>query len=169
MSAAQLVGFTSLELRALLPLMQAAIGRNVADIADGANLDPPLHSMVCVASINDPDVKPSADAVRMHTHLFHAIVVVGCDERDTAEVLSIAAMPSVVTPSKARGVDCVLLAGTVEQWIDAVMRGCHKSVSREARQVFNAVYDQFNKRRLGMLFKARPVDQYDDTFLLEDT
>lgn len=165
MSAAQLVGFTSLNLKALLPLMQAAVGRNVAEVADAANLAPPLHDMLCIAAMKG-DVRASADSVRAHTHLFHAIVLVGCDERDTAEVLSLASMPSIVTPSKARGVDCVLLAGTVEQWIDAVTRGCDKSVSREVRAIYNGVYHQFSKVRLGPLFPT-PVDNRDQTFLLE--
>lgn len=166
MSAAQLVGFTSLNLKTLLPLMQAALGRNVAEVADGANLDPPLHHMLCVASIKDEHLKPSAESVRTHAALFHAVVIVGCDERDTAEVLSIAAMPSVVTPTRARGMDCVLLAGTVEQWIDAVMRGCHKSVSREAREIYNSVYQQFSRHRLAPLFPT-PVAATDNTFYLE--
>jgi hypothetical protein len=166
MSAAQLVGFTSLNLKALIPLMQAAVGRNIADVADGANIDPPLHHMLCMAAIKDDKVRPSADSVRTQTHLFHAIVLVGCDERDTAEVLSIASMPSVVTPTKARGIDCVLLAGTVEQWIGAVTRGCSRSVSREVREVYNGVYQQFSAKRLGTLFPT-PVQSTDNTFYLE--
>ncbi|TXH59141.1 MAG: hypothetical protein E6Q97_00515 [Desulfurellales bacterium] len=165
MSAAQLVGFTVLNLRTFLPVMQSATGRNVGSVADEADLDPPLHHMVSVAAIKDQNIKASAESVRNYAHMFHAIIVVGCDERDTAEVLSIAAMPSIVQPTKVRGVDCVLLAGTVEQWIDAVMRGCHRSVSREVRQVYNSVYQLFAKLKMKSLFPS-PTENNDQTFYL---
>lgn len=165
MSAAQLVGFTVLNLRTLLPVMQSAVGRNIGSVADAANLDPPLHHMVSVASIKDANIKPSAESVRNYAHMFHAIIVVGCDQRDTAEVLSIAAMPSIVQATKERGVDCVLLAGTVEQWIDAVMRGCHRSVSREVRSVYNDIYHLFAKLKMKSLFPS-PTENNDSTFYL---
>lgn len=165
--AAKLIGFTTLDLKHFLPIMQQALDRNVATSADRAGIEPPLHHMLCVAGIKDENVRPTAASLRPYAAMFHAAFLIGCDERDTAGVLEIASMPAVVAPTCQRGVDCVLVAGTLDQWILAVMRGCESGIQHEIRKIFNSVYGEFARIRLEQLFDATRKSNNDNTFLLE--
>lgn len=165
--AAKLVGFSTLDLKHFLPIMQQALDRNVAVSADRAGVDPPLHHMLCVAGIKDENVRPTAASLKPYAPLFHAAFLIGCDERDTAEVLEIASMPAIVTPTCQRGIDCLLLSGTMDKWVFAVMRGCSTNVNQEARKIYNSVYAEFARVRLDQLFDANRRAHADNTFLLE--
>lgn len=164
---AKLVGFSTLDLKHFLPLMQQALDRNVAASADRASVEPPLHHMLCVAGIKDENVRPSAASLKPYASMFHAAILIGCDERDTAEVLEVASMPAVVAQTCQRGVDAVLLAATLDRWILAVMRGCSKDVTTEVRRIYNTVYAEFATVRLDPLFDSARVSFNDQTFLLE--
>jgi len=165
--AAKLVGFTTLDLKTFLPIMQQALERNVADVPDRANVNPPLHHMLCVAGIKDDSVRPSAASLKQYAHLFHAVFLVGCDERDTAAVLEIASMPAIVTPTCQRDVDCVLLSATLDVWIKAVVRGSQKSVTSEVRHIYNSIYGEFCRVHLEAMFETSRNNHTDGTFLLE--
>jgi hypothetical protein len=84
-----------------------------------------------------------------------------------AEVLEIAGMPAIVTPSVERGISVAFIAGTLSQWKTAVLRGCIPTVSREARHTYNLVYAEFNKLGLAPIFEAKKIQRNDHTFLLE--
>ena len=155
MVAARIVGLTALNLKEFLPLMQQALGRDVASVADAANFSPPLHHLMCIAAVKQPSIRASVEQCRPQANMFHVLIM-----------LEVASMPSVLVASESRGIDCVLLSGSLEQWISAAIRGCQLSVSRTTREAFNAVYNEFMRIRLAGLFKATPVDHKDETFLL---
>lgn len=166
MVAARIVGLTALNLKEFLPLMQQALGRDVASVADAADFSPPLHHLMCIAAVKQPTIRASVEQARPQANMFHVLMMLACDERDTAEILEVASMPSILVASEGRGVDCVLLSGTLEQWINASIRGCQTSVAQQTREAYNAVYNEFTRLRLAGLFKATPTDYKDSTFLL---
>ena len=167
MSGVAMVQFSTLDLKKLLPLGRAAFGRSLSEPADSINSNPPLHHMLCVASMKEPDLRPSAQACIPYANLFHAGFVIAVDERDSAEVLEIASMPCLMSETLQRGTMAIFLSGSLSQWKDAVLRGCVKTTTREARHIYNLIYAEFNKLGLGPLFSARKKEQNDNTFLLE--
>lgn len=167
MSGVALVQFSGLDLHKLLPIARQGLDRSISEPADSIDSNPPLHHMLCVAALNEPKLKPSAQACVPYTNLFHAGFIMAVHERDMAEILSICGMPNVLTESVERGISIAFVAGTLAQWKSACLRGCVKDATREARHVFNLIYGEFNKLGLAPLFEARKVERNDQTFLLE--
>lgn len=167
MSGAVLVQFSSVDLRKLLPIGRQGLDRNLADAADAVGVEPPLHHMLCIAALKNPSAR-TADQVRPYMNLFHAGFVVACDERDCAEILELAGMPSIMVEAVERGTSALFLSGSLTQWHEAVMRGCQPDVGRDTRQVYNAIYTEFKNMGLAGLFTAqsRPHNR-DHTFLLD--
>lgn len=157
MSGVALVGITNLDLKKLLPLGRQAFGRNLAEQADSAGFEPPLHHMLCVASMKDGSVRPNAKSTLPYLNMFHAGFIVAADERDFAEILELCGMPTVMVESNTRGVLVAYIAGTLSQWKDATLRGCQKTVSREVRAVFNAIFAEFKRIGLNAIFEAKQV------------
>lgn len=167
MSGVALVQFSSLNLQEYLTIGRQGLDINLAESADSAGHEPPLHHMLCVAAIKNPSAR-NAEDVKPYLDMFHAGFLVAADERYWAEILEIAAMPCVVAPCIERGVNMGVISGTLSQWANATLRGCQKEVSREARHTYNLVYSKF--RNLGLApafsFKSKPNSR-DHTFLLE--
>ena len=167
MSGVALVQFSSLKLEKILPLSRQALDRSLSEKADNANFDPPLHHMLCVASIKSADIKSSAESCKPYLNLFHAGFLIAADERDFTEILELAAMPSVLAETVERGYFIGFLAGTLSQWKEALLRGCQKTVSREVRNVYNKIYWEFNNIGLINVFDFNQSTQRDGTVLLE--
>lgn len=168
MSGVALVQFSEVDLRKLLPLCRDALDRSLADVADAAGCEPPLNHLLCIAAIKSPDLKATAEAVQAYLNLFHAGFLVACDERYCAEILELAGMPSLMTPSVERGLDVMFIAGNLAQWRDAILRGCQKEVSRESRHTYNLIYTEFKNVGLSGAFKFKSREHpRDTTFLLE--
>lgn len=169
MSGVALVQFSSLDLSKFLPLGRQAFDRNLADAADAAGYDPPLHHMLCIAALKSTE-KMSAASAKPYLNMFHAGFLIGVDERDCAEILELAGMPSIMVDSIERGLSVIFLAGTLAQWRDAVLRGCQKEVSHEARHTYNQIFTEFKNVGLASAFNmvSKPNTR-DQTFLLEYT
>lgn len=167
MSGVALVQFSALNLNKLLPLARQALDRSVSSAADSIDSNPPLHHMLCVASIKEPDIRPSAKSVIPYLNLFHAGFLIASHERDIAEILEITGMPAIMVESVERSISVVFIAGTLQEWKTAILRGCVPTATREARHTFNSLYGEFNKLGLGAMFEARKVERNDNTFLLE--
>ena len=167
MSGVALVQFSTLNLQKLLPLCRQMLERSISEPADSIGADPPLNHMLCVAAINEPDLKPSAASCVPYMNLFHAGFIIAADERDMAEILAVCGLPCVMVETVERGICTAFIAGTLSQWKTATLRGCVKSVSRETRHTYNLIYSEFNKIGLAPLFEARKVERPDHTFLLE--
>lgn len=167
MSDVALVQFSSLDLTKLLPIARRALDRSISEAADSIDSNPPLHHMLCVANIKEPGIRPSAASCVPYLNMFHAGFLIAAYERDIAEILEIAGMPCILVESVARGVCVVFIAGTIDQWKTACLRGCVQTVTREARHTYNLIYSEFNKIGLASVFEARKTEKTDNTFLLE--
>ena len=167
MSGVALVQFSDVDLETLLPLGRQAFDRNLAVEADRQGHDPPLHHMLCIANMKNPQARTAEDA-RPYANLFHAGFIVACNDRDAAEVLEVAGMPSVMVETVERGYLALFISGSIAQWREAVLRGCQPEVSRGTREVYNGIYTKFKSLGLAPLFnvKSRP-SRRDQTFLLE--
>lgn len=167
MSGIALVQFSNIDLKTLLPLGRQAFDRNLAGEADRQGHEPPLHHMLCIASMKNPHAKTVEDT-RPYLNLFHAGFIVACNDRDAAEVLEVAGMPSVMVETVERGYLALFISGSIAQWREAVLRGCRLEVSRGTREVYNGVYVKFKSLGLATLFnvKSKP-SRRDETFLLE--
>lgn len=166
MSGVALVQFSEVNLSKLLPLCRQALDRGLADSADTAGCEPPLNHMLCIANMK-ADVKASAASVIPYMHLFHAGFIIAADERDCTEILELASMPSIVTPSIKRDISVMFIAGTLTQWRDAILKGCQREISSEVRQVFNSVYTEFKNIGLAGAFNFKSTEGRDRTFILE--
>jgi hypothetical protein len=91
---------------------RASLDRNLAQAADSADYEPPLHHMLCVASLKNPDAKFAKDVIP-YLGMFQAGFLVAADERDWAEILEIASMPSIMVPSLDRSTNVGMLTGTL--------------------------------------------------------
>jgi|GEM_PF-3363368 len=167
MSGVALVQFSDVDLKTLLPIGREAFDRNLAANADSQGHEPPLHHMLCVAGIKNPQAKTAEDT-RPYANLFHAGFLIACNDRDAAEILEVSGMPSVMVETVERGYTALFISGSVAQWREAVLRGCQPEVSRNTRQVYNSVFTKFKSMGLAGLFnvKSKP-SRRDQTFLLE--
>lgn len=167
MSGVALVSFTNVNLKKFLPLCRQAFGRNLAEQADSAGYEPPLHHIMCIASLKNKD-RISISSLTSYMNMFHAGFIFALDERDSAEVLEICSMPSLLVESQARGVMVIYVTGLLTQWQEALLKGCRPEAGREARHIFNLVYGEFKKINLAELFKVNQVQcKTDQTFYLE--
>jgi hypothetical protein len=165
MSAVALIQFSNLDLQKYLVLGRQGFDRNLAAAADGAGHEPPLHHMLCVAGMKNPDAKSIVDLVP-YLDLFHAGFMVVADERDWTEILELASIPCTLAQSVERGLDVGFLAGTLTQWRTALLRGCQNRISREVRHTFNLIYNEFRKVGVAGAFEFREKQSSrDPTFL----
>lgn len=168
MSGVVLASFSRVEMDTLLPIARQAFGRSIAASADKAGFDPPLHHMLCIAAIKEKNLKPTASSAAAYLDLFHAGFFIAASEYDFAEILEIAAMPSVSADTVTRGVRAAYIAGTLTQWRQAIMRGCVADTGPEARHVFNGVYKALCKLGLSPALQLQPGQEREDkTFLIE--
>lgn len=167
MSGVALVQFSNLDIGKTLTIGRQALDRNLASNADAAGHEPPLHHMLCIASLKDKEAK-TADDVKPYLAMFHAGFLIAADERDWAEILELAGMPCIMQESVERGLFVGFIAGTLSQWRDAILRGCQKETSREARDTYNKIYTEFKNIGLASAFsfRSKPHNR-DHTFLLE--
>ncbi len=167
MSGVALVQFSDVDLKTLLPLGRRVFDRNLAGIADRQGHEPPLHHMLCIAGMKNPEAKTAED-IRPYVNLFHAGFIVACSDHDAAEILEVAGMPSVMIETIERGYVALFISGSVAQWREAVLRGCQPEVSRGTREIYNGVFTKFKSLGLAGLFnvKSKP-SRRDETFLLE--
>lgn len=169
MSGVVLVQFSYLNLEKLLPISRKILGRGLSEIADDSGYTPPLHHMLCVATIKSPDIRANSESCKPYLNMFHAGFLIAADERDFIEILELASIPAIVTETIERGYNAGFLTGTLSQWKDALLRGCQKEVSREVRHVYNQIYREFKNVGLTNVFDFNQVEQRDETFLLEYT
>lgn len=163
-----LILLTKLDAPSFLPLSREILGYSPATAADAASLNDIAHQLVCLASFKDKHLPPTVKAATAHLNLLHAGFLIAIDERDTVEILEIATMPFVSTDTLSRGIDAIILSGTLAQWRDAVGRGCCEDVSRDVRHAFNSIYRKLCGIGLKEMFGKQVIDKQDQTFLLEN-
>jgi hypothetical protein len=167
MSAVSLVQFSSVSIAKLLPIGRQGLDRNLAESADAAGHEPPLHHMLTIAAMKNMHAR-SADDVKPYLNMFHAGFLIAADDYDWAEILELAGMPSLMVQSVQRGLSMGFIAGTLLQWQAAILRGCQKETSSGARQTYNRIYTEFKNIGLAPAFSFKSKDSPNDhTFLLE--
>lgn len=165
-SGVALVMMSKLDTDTLLPLMRQALGRNIAAGPDAAGVEPPLHHLLCLASIKE--VAKSASAAKPYLNLFHAGFIIAADERDFAEVLEVAGLPSILVDSQQRGIKVAFIAGTVARWREAIIRGSVAATSKDVRVIYNQVYSCLSKLGLSPALDLYvSAERPDKTFLIE--
>jgi hypothetical protein len=167
-----LVLLTKMDLTNFLPLSREMLGYSPAKAADGVSVPLPAlaHQLACVAAFKDETAPPTVRTAAPQFDLFHAGFLVAADERDMIEILETASLPFTHTETLMRGVDAVILSGSLSQWRDAVKLACHPKtkLSRGARQAFNFIYKTLCKEGLKDMFDdLQATEQSDHTFLLE--
>jgi len=167
MSAVALVSVTSLDLGKFLKIGRQALDRNLAESPDSRNLNPPLHHLLCIAAIKDSDLQPVAESAIPYLHLCSAGFMIAADERDFAQILEVGSMPCVLEETLTRGLSIGYMYGTMLQWKQAVLRGCHKTATEQVREVYNKVYGEFKTIGMASVFEARQKQTPTGTFYLE--
>jgi hypothetical protein len=164
-----LITLTRLDSASFLPLSREILGYSPAKSADSVCLSNIVHHLVCLASFKDENVASTVQAASLCLDLLHAGFLIAIDDRDTVELVQIASLPFISTDTLTRGIDAIILSGSLAQWCDAVRRGCREDVSRDVRYAFNSVYRALCQVGLKDMFDNRqaPVRQ-DQTFLLEN-
>ncbi len=168
-----LILLTKLNLQAFLPLSRDILGYSAAKAADGVSIELKEipHNIACLAAFKDEKHPPTFKSDCPYLKLFQAGFLIAADERDMAEILELAAMPFVLTQTMSRGVDAVIVSGTLAAWRDAITLACspRTDISREARFTFNSAYKIFCKEGLRDMFGDLHVaEQADHTFLLQN-
>lgn len=157
-----LILISKLDLNTYLPTSHQILGRSLSRAADNLPLSEIAHQLACLAAFKESSLKDSIPPL----NLYHAGFLIAANERDMIEILEIAAMPFVLTETISRGIDAVIISGSLAQWRDAVKVGC--KASREVRLVFNSVYRILCEKGLKDIFDNLQVsEQQDHTFLLE--
>jgi hypothetical protein len=157
MIAVQLVMFSAFDLDTFLPIARKAKGRGVS--ADAITSE--VRNMLCVAGLIEGQVE---DVEAFYTLAY----LIAVDERDVSEIVQLAGMPHVVTDTVARGIQAVVITGTLHGWYKAVRLGCRASSAPQTRKIYNMIYTDLDKRGLcGTLGVRKPSG--DGTFLLESS
>jgi len=149
--------YSAFDLDTFLPIAREALGHGVSARADAHSICDEMHNQLAIAGLvggGQEDVE----------RLYFVAYLIAADERDMPEIIQVASMPHIATPSTTRGLTVAIISGSLPKWRDAVCRGCKTSVSQGTRHVYNLIYKDLEKRALCATLK---VDRADDgTFLL---
>jgi hypothetical protein len=167
-----LILLTEMNLDAFLPLSREMLGYSPAKAADGVTvpLRETAHQLACLAAFKDGHAAPTVRAAIPYLDLFHAGFLIAADERDIVEILEVAGLPFTHVSTRTRGIDAVIISGSLAQWRVAVKLACNSRtrLTREARHAFNCIYQALCKEGLKDMFDDLQVsEQPDQTFLLE--
>jgi hypothetical protein len=163
-----LIQFSALDLGKFLPIGREALDRSLSAAADASGKSPPLHHIMCMAAMKDSSLRIKAEACAPYLSMFHAGFAIGADERDCAEILEAAGMPSIMVESVQRGLNIVVLAGTLTQWRAAILRGSQAETRAAVRHVFNQVYSKFKTLGLAPMFDLKSTPNSDQTYVLSE-
>jgi len=87
---------------------------------------------------------------------------------DMQEVLAHTAGMAHLYHDGVRNASCVIVTGSVNQWLDACSRACCADANQVTRFVFNRVYRHMEKVIPREMMSGERTDAGDGTFLLED-
>jgi hypothetical protein len=145
-----------------LTLCTDMFGKSPARKSDAAGLKgiPQLLSML--AEFNS---HPESD--------IYDLIQFGClmasDERDTPAILEVASgMSFALAETVLRGVQAILITGTLRQWITAISKGCRKDQTTAVRACYDKVYMNFCQEGLTSVFSGVKRDLPDHTFYLTE-
>jgi len=121
---AVLIQQPAIDFNTFLGLTHEALGYSPAGPSDACHrqLSDAERFISCLAALRDqkavPDLSPS-----LLTHVSFSVLI-AADDRDVIEIVQAAAgMPFVRAETLARGMELVVITGTLAQWRDAVITG----------------------------------------------
>jgi hypothetical protein len=149
------------------PLCREMLGYSPVRKADSVTLKEIPHLMVTLAGFKNKDIAPNVKATTDVYDLLHFGCLFAADERDMTAILEIVSgMPFAFTETLARGIQAILVDGSIRQWRRAILRGCRTDQTTQTRCAFNALYTAFGQLGLADVFGASKRDAKDHTFLL---
>jgi len=159
----------SVDFRTFIGLVRQVTGRNPAEAADASRreLSDAERFLSCLASLRNAKVGVGLSTYLLPHASFSAFI--GADDRDLLDILQhCAGMPFVTAETNVRGVQIAVVTGTLAQWRDAVVSGCHKDVEPPVRHCFNKLHGWFMAAGLNVWgdFQVRQAGDY--TFVLEN-
>jgi hypothetical protein len=158
-----LISKPAYDLPTFLALANEMLGYSPARAADTAGLSGLPHLMACLAGFRNKDSKNYQDIY----NLLYFVFIIAADEQNMLLIMEILdGMGFALSETRIRGVQALIVGGTLKQWKSAVLRGCRKDQDEEIRACFDKVYLQFQAIGLADVFgKKHPQGQ---TFYLED-
>lgn len=121
---------------ALCGLVYEATGVKISEFADkhSVKLSEDLKFATCLESFSQaPHLDAFSPFIRSHLHFTGALA---CDQYFTVPVVSLCSeLACLHRPTKARGVDMILMSGNLNQWLAAVTSGRNHPDS-EMKQIF---------------------------------
>lgn len=150
MVEAVLVSQSALDFDKVILWCQQALGISIADEADQKRLKGIEKFQSCLNALG-------VDATK---YLHFSVQFIG-DEEDVLEALQVMGMPFIAKPTLKRGITYCYVAGTLDQWRDAVIEGCKRESTRELfskiMSQFEAIginpWQHFEKRYIGKTFR----------------
>ena len=142
--SAILISAPAIDFRTFIGLSHKVLGRSPAAPSDACRreLSDAERFLSCLAAMRDERA-----SVGLSPHLLKHVsfsAFIGADERDMLEVLQLCAgMPFVAVETIVRGVQAAVVTGTLDQWKDAVVSGCSKSIDSSVRHCFNKLHGLF--------------------------
>jgi hypothetical protein len=145
-----------------LTLCKDMLGESPARAADSEGLRGLAH---LIATLREFSGKPETDV--------YDLLQFGClmasDERDTPSILEVlSGMQFALTETVLRGVQAIVVSGTLRQWVTAVSKGCRKDQTTAVRFCFDKVYMCFCQQGLAAVFSGVKHDLPDHTFYLTE-
>lgn len=152
-----------------LPVCQNMLGYSPARAADAANLTGVPHLMSILAAFKNKNTPATIKAARDIYDLIHFNCLIAADDYDMISILEVlSGMPFVATETLVRGVQAVVVGGTLHEWRDAIYRGCRLDQTTQVRACFDKLYLQFVQLGLTDIFGRTKHQAADQTFYLEE-
>jgi hypothetical protein len=158
---AAIIAQPSIDFSTLTRVAMQALGRSITTAVDtaGRKMHDTEKFLSCLSSIRGNNSTGLPDELLPHC-CFTALIM--CDQGDTLAVLEAASgMPFTFKETVMRGIDLIILSGTLRQWRDVVVIGseCDDAV----RTLYAAIRDQFRSLNLDLW---RGWDQQSDGRLI---
>ncbi len=145
-----------------LTLCKEMLSVSPAHLADAEGLRG--HPLL-ISILKEFSEKPESDVY----NLLQFGCLIASDERDTPLILEVVSgMQFALTETIVRGVQAIIICGTLQQWISAVIKGCRKEQATSIRYCFDTIYNCFCQQGLGKVFNSTKHDLVDHTFYLTE-
>ena len=158
---------TVLDTQTFLGACVEMLGYSPSKAADAQNLNEFAHNVSCLNAFRDEGAAPGISKAKQIYDLMSIGVLVVADERDMIGILEVAGLPFVMTETKVRGIQAVIISGTLTEWSSIVPRGCSIDVTSQIRGCYDVIYLQFRSMGLASIFDKTQRILDDNTFLLE--
>ena len=147
------------------------MGHNVVEAVDASvrKLSDAEIFLSVLSAIKEPG-SPTGLPADMLGHVKFSVLTVA-DERDMLDVVAeCSGMEFVIGETKMRGIQVAVISGTLDQWRDAISRGCSRHVLPGIRAGFNQLHGLFVGAGLGDIWHGFRQHEAGDkhTFLLTD-